>query len=78
MKLIFNEIIINQIIVDEELFKEYLDSCKENEISPEKDDFVGWLNNNVYIGDLVEDEQFKYTLTNSQFEDYLQVFIDND
>ena len=72
MKLIFNEIIVNQVTVDEELFKEYLDSCKENEISPEKDDFVGWLNNNFYIGDLVEDEQFKYTLTNSQFEDYLQ------
>jgi len=72
MKLIFNEIIVNQVIVDEELFKEYLDSCKENEISPEKDDFVEWLNDNVYIGDLVEDEQFKYTLTNSQFEDYLQ------
>jgi hypothetical protein len=72
MKLIFNEITINQIVIDEELFKEYLDSCKENEISPEKDDFVEWLNDNVYIGDLVEDEQFKYTLTNSQFEDYLQ------
>ena len=72
MKLIFNEITVNQIVIDEELFKEYLDSCKENEISPEKDDFVGWLNNNIYIGDLVEDEQFKYTLTNSQFEDYLQ------
>ena len=77
MKLIFNEIIVNQLVVDEELFKEYLDSCKENEISPEKDDFVEWLNDNVYIGDLVEDEQFKYTLTNSQFEDYLQS-IDND
>ena len=72
MKLIFNEIVVNQVIVDEELFKEYLDSCKENKVSPEKDDFVEWLNNNVYIGDLVEDEQFKYTLTNSQFEDYLQ------
>lgn len=77
MKLIFNEIIVNQLVVDEELFKEYLDSCKENEISPEKDDFVEWLNDNVYIGDLVEDEQFKYTLTNSQFKDYLQS-IDND
>ena len=72
MKLIFNEITINQIVIDEELFKEYLDSCKENDIYPEKDDFVEWLNDNVYIGDLVEDEQFKYTLTNSQFEDYLQ------
>lgn len=72
MKLIFNEIIINQLVIDEELFKEYLDSCKENEISPEKDDFVEWLNNNIYIGDLVEDEQFKYTLTDDQFKDYLQ------
>ena len=72
MKLIFNEIIVNQLVVDEELFREYLDSCKENEISPEKDDFIEWLNDNVYIGDLVDDEQFKYTLTNSQFEDYLQ------
>jgi len=77
MKLIFNEIIINQLVVDEELFREYLDSCKENEISPEKDDFVEWLNDNVYIGDLVEDEQFKYTLTDSQFEDYLKS-INND
>lgn len=72
MKLIFNEIIINQLVIDEELFKEYWDSCKENEISPEKDDFVEWLNNNIYIGDLVEDEQFKYTLTDDQFKDYLQ------
>lgn len=77
MKLIFNEITVNQLVVDEELFKEYLDSCKENEIFPKKDDFVEWLNDNVYISDLVEDEQFKYTLTNSQFEDYLQS-IDND
>lgn len=77
MKLIFSEITVNQVVVDEELFKEYLDSCKENEISPEKDDFIEWLNDNVYIGDLVEDEQYKYTLTNSQFEDYLQS-IDND
>ena len=65
MKLIFNEITINQIVIDEELFKEYLDSCKENEISPEKDDFIEWLNDNVYIGDLVYNEQFKYTLTNN-------------
>ena len=77
MKLVFNEITINQIIVDEELFKEYLDSCKENDESPEKDDFIDWLNENVYIGDLVEDEQFKYTLTDIQFEYYLQS-IDND
>ena len=65
MKLIFNEITINQVVIDEELFKEYLDSCKENEVSPEKDDFIEWLNGNVYIGDLIEDEQFKYTLTNN-------------
>ena len=77
MKLIFNEIIINQLVIDEELFKEYLNNCKENKISPEKDDFVEWLNENVYGGDLIEDEQFKYTLTNSQFKDYLQS-IDND
>lgn len=77
MKLVFNEITINQIIVDEELFKEYLDNCKENDESPEKDDFIDWLNENVYIGDLVEDEQFKYTLTDIQFEYYLQS-IDND
>lgn len=74
MKLIFNEITVNQLVVDEELFKEYLDSCKENEISPEKDDFIEWLNDNVYIGDLVEDEQFKYILTESQFDDYLKSF----
>ena len=77
MKLIFNEITINQIVIDEELFKEYLDSCKEYEISPEKDDFIEWLNDNVYIGDLVDNEQYKYTLTNNQFKDYLQS-IDND
>lgn len=77
MKLVFNEITINQIIVDEELFKEYLDSCKENDESPEKDDFIDWLNENIYIGDLVEDEQFKYTLTDIQFEYYLQS-IDDD
>jgi hypothetical protein len=74
MKLIFNEITINQIVIDEELFKEYLDSCNENTISPDKDDFIDWLNENIYIGDLVEDEQFKYTLTESQFDDYLKSF----
>jgi len=74
MKLIFNEITINQIVIDEELFKEYLDNCNENTISPDKDDFIDWLNENVYIGDLIEDEQFKYTLTESQFDDYLKSF----
>ena len=74
MKLIFNEITINQIVIDEELFKEYLNSCKEYEISPEKDDFIEWMNENIYIGDLIEDEQFKYTLTESQFDDYLKSF----
>ena len=74
MKLIFNEITINQIVIDEELFKEYLDNCNENTISPNKDDFIDWLNENVYIGDLIEDEQFKYTLTESQFDDYLKSF----
>ena len=74
MKLMFNEITINQIVIDEELFKEYLDNCNENTISPDKDDFIDWLNENVYIGDLIEDEQFKYTLTESQFNDYLKSF----
>ena len=74
MKLIFNEITINQIVIDEELFKEYLDNCNENTISPDKDDFIDWLNENVYIGDLIEYEQFKYTLTESQFYDYLKSF----
>ena len=74
MKLIFNEITINQIVIDEELFKEYLDNCNENTISPDKDDFIDWLNENVYIGDLIENEQFKYTLTESQFDDYLKSF----
>ena len=74
MKLIFNEITINQIVIDEELFKEYLDNCNENTISPDKDDFIDWLNENVYIGDLIKDEQFKYTLTESQFDDYLKSF----
>ena len=74
MKLIFNEITINQIVIDEELFKEYLDNCNENTISPDKDDFIDWLNENVYIEDLIEDEQFKYTLTESQFDDYLKSF----
>ena len=74
MKLIFNEITINQIVIDEELFKEYLNNCNENTISPDEDDFIDWLNENIYIGDLIEDEQFKYTLTKSQFDDYLKSF----
>ena len=74
MKLIFNEITINQIVIDEELFKEYLNNCNEYKISSDKDDFIDWLNQNVYIGDLIEDEQFKYTLTESQFDDYLKSF----
>ena len=74
MKLIFNEITINQIVIDEELFKEYLNNCNEYTISSDKDDFIDWLNENVYIGDLIEDEQFKYTLTESQFDDYLKNF----
>ena len=74
MKLIFNEIIINQIFIDEELFKEYLDNCNEHTISPDKDDFIDWLNDNIYIGDLIEDDQSKYTLTESQFDEYLKSF----
>ena len=77
MKLIFNEIIVNQLVVEEDLFKEYLDICKEHNITPEKDDFIDWLNDNIYIGDLIEDEESKYTLTTDQFKDYLQT-ISND
>ena len=36
MKLIFNEIIINQLVIDEELFKEYLDSCKKTKYLQKK------------------------------------------
>ena len=71
MKLIFNEIIINQLVIDENLFKEYLESCKDNEISPEKDDFIDWINENIYVGDLIDDSNYKYTLSETQFNDYL-------
>lgn len=71
MKLIFNEIVINQLSIDENLFKEYLEHCKDNKISPEKDDFIDWINETIYIGDLIDDSNYKYTLNESQFDDYL-------
>jgi len=71
MKLIFNEIIINQLSVDEDLFEEYLKNCKYNRTSPEKDDFIDWINDTICIGDLIEDSSYKYTLNENQFNDYL-------
>ena len=69
MKLIFNEIVINQLSIDENLFKEYLEHCKDNKISPEKDNFIDWIT--IYIEDLIDDSNYKYTLNESQFNDYL-------
>ena len=74
MKLIFNEIIINQLTIDEELFKEYLNYCEKDDMSPDKDDFIDWLNENIYISDLINDEEWKYSLTKEQFTDYLKNF----
>ena len=71
MKLIFNEIVINQLSIDEDLFKEYLEYCKDNKISPEKDDFIDWINETVYVEDLIDDSNYKYTLNENQFNDYL-------
>lgn len=71
MKLIFNEIVINQLSIDEDLFEEYLKNCKDNETSPEKDDFIDWINDTICIGDLIEDSSYKYTLSENQFNDYL-------
>ena len=71
MKLIFNEIVINQVVIDEDLFKEYLENCKYNEISPEKDNFINWMNEYIYVGDLIANSSYKYTLNEIQFNDYL-------
>jgi hypothetical protein len=71
MKLIFNEIVINQVVIDEDLFKEYLENCKDNKISPEKNNFINWMNENIYVGDLIANSNYKYTLSEIQFNDYL-------
>lgn len=72
MELIFNEIIVNQLKVDEDLIKEFLEYCRQEHESPNKDTFREWLNGTVYIGDLIEDEHSLYTLTDSQLEAYLK------
>ena len=77
MKLRFNEIIINSLAIDKDTFKEYLDNCKENNIIPSHSDFLSWIHDNCYINDFIEHENWEYTLTQIQFEEYLKNF-DND
>ena len=77
MKLIFSEIVINQLSIDEDLFKEYLEHCKDDKVFPEKDDFIDWINETIYVGDLIDVSNYEYTLAESQFNDYLN-YIKND
>ena len=75
----FNEIITNTIKIDEENIQEYLDNCKENKISPTKDDFMDWLTGNYFIDDFIEhyDSIIEYDLTSKEFNEYLKT-LNND
>lgn len=79
MKLKFYETITNLIEIDEDTFNKYLDSCKEVEIFPTRDDFMDWITSNFYISDftVVNKDDIDYSLTDKQFNKYLEEF-DND
>ena len=79
MKLKFYETITNLIEIDEDTFNEYLDSCKEVETFPTRDDFIDWITSNFYMSDfiVVNEDETDYSLTNKQFNKYLEEF-DND
>lgn len=76
MKLKFCETVTNVIEIDEDTFNEYLDSCKEVEASPTKDDFIDWITSNFFISEFITEEEcdIDYSLTNKQFNKYLEEF----
>ena len=81
MELKFYEIVINSIEIDIDTFREYIDSCKEAEIVPTRDDFMKWLTDNYYLSDFIvnpSDVEIKYTLTNKHFNNYLNNILNND
>jgi len=79
MKLKFYETIMNLIEIDEGTFNEYLDSCKEVEVIPTKDDFIDWITSNFYMSDfiVINEDEIDYSLTDKQFNKYLEEF-DNE
>lgn len=77
MKLIFNEIVVNTLSIDDDTIKEFLEWCKQEHEFPTKDNFIGWLEDTYYISNLIEHETSSYTLTDSQFNDFIKT-INND
>ena len=80
MKLRFYEQCYNLIEIDEDTFNEYLNTCREADITPFKDDFMDWLSENYYMCDFIDESssEIEYTLTDKQFNRFLEEFEDND
>ena len=72
MKLAFSEIVVAQLAIDEDIVKEYLEYCKEEKEFPRRDNFIEWIESNFYTGDLIEEDKSTYSLTESQFKEYIQ------
>ena len=74
--LIFYEEIYSPVVVDEDIFTEYLDNCKKYSTTPSKDDFMDWLTSNYLISDLIDEnsQDVDYTLTDKAFNKYLENF----
>ena len=78
MKLKFYEIITNSMEIDVDTFSDYIDSCKEAEIIPTRDDFIDWVTSNFYMSDFIVEDDVEYSLTNKQFNNYLNKVLNND
>lgn len=76
MSLQFEEIITNQIEIDDDTLQEYLDSCKESNTDPCRDDFLDWVMSTYFISDFTKDEcvDIEYDLSDYKFNEYLEEF----
>ena len=53
--------------IDEEILLDYINYCKENDIIPEFNDFVFWLDEQYYLEDLLGEEDGSWEYVNDSF-----------
>lgn len=53
--------------IDEEILLDYVNYCKENNIIPEFNDFIFWLDEQYYLEDLLDEEDGSWEYVNDSF-----------
>lgn len=56
--------------IDEEILLEYINYCKKEEIIPEFNDFIFWLDGQFYLEDLACEEDGSWEYVNDSFNVY--------